>query len=129
MNPPDPSQYKGQTLRSFLEKTAEYLGRARIQPDACVGITVNELPGGVQLLAGVGGMTVALVHTTSSITARSGTTPGTGSAKVVNWNGTALSDGSTITLRNVSGTAGATGKYGLAVQLSNVWWLLTLECG
>lgn len=126
--PPDPTQYKGQTLRSFLEAIRDHLTRSRIQPDACVGITVNETPGGVQLSATAGGGSIALIHTTGTITARSGVTPGTGQAKLVNWNGTALSDGATITLRNLSGTAGVTGKYGMAVKLFGVWWLVVLEC-
>lgn len=70
-----------------------------------------------------------LIKTTSAITARSGTTVGTGSAQLVTLSGSTLVTGATITLKNVSGTAGATGKYGWARQLANgTYVLVSLEC-
>jgi hypothetical protein len=69
-----------------------------------------------------------IIKTTSTITARSGTTPGSGSAVLVKLVGTTLTNGPTITVKNVSGGALATGKYGFAVVIGGVYWVRPIEC-
>ena len=71
----------------------------------------------------------AVIKTSSSVTCRTGATPGSGSAKVQKWNGTSLSDGAgTITVRTIAAGGHATGKYGYAAKLFGSWWILSLEC-
>lgn len=71
----------------------------------------------------------AVIKTSSSVTGRTGATPGSGSAKVQKWNGTSLSDGAgTITVRTIAAGGHATGKYGFAAKLFGLWWILSLEC-
>jgi len=125
-NVPDPAKYRGVALRRWVEDVASYLTRTRIS--AGPGIALDETPGGIVLRASVGGAGLAIIKTTSSITARSSTTPGTGSATLVTWNGTALGTGATITLRHISATSAASGKYGFAVMLFGLYWLVSVEC-
>ncbi len=126
-NPPDPAKYRGMALRKWVEDVASYLTRTRIV--AGPGVMIDETPGGIVLRASVGGsLGLAIIKTTGTITARSGTTPGTGNAVLVTWNGTALGTGAAITLKNVSATAGSTGKYGFAVSLFGLYWMVSLEC-
>jgi hypothetical protein len=113
--PPDPGQYSGRPAREYLRDLTfwlravlRWLDRERA-PEA-------------------GGGTEVIVKTTSSITARSGTTVGSGSAQIVTLSGSTLSTGATITVINVSGGALSTGKYGFAVQIDGVWFVRPVEC-
>jgi hypothetical protein len=71
---------------------------------------------------------VVLIKTSSTITARSSTTPGSGSAVLVTGTTSTLSTGATITLRNWAGTSIATAKYGTAVLIGGVYWVVSIEC-
>lgn len=63
------------------------------------------------------------VKTTSSITARSSATYGSGSAKIQTDSGTAFVDnGATITLKNGTDKTIASGSYVLAVWALGKWW-------
>jgi len=123
---PNPDKYRGIALRRYIEDLYKHLLRSRLVQGP--GVLFEETPGGIVLRASVGGVGVAIVKTTGTITARSGTTPGTGNAVLVTWNGSALGTGAAITLKNVSATAGSTGKYGFAVSLFGLYWMVSLEC-
>lgn len=74
---------------------------------------------------------LVLVKTTTTITARSGSTPGTGDGVLVSFDGTDLVDGAaTITLRNLSAKTGglASGKYGYALPIRGEYWVVSVEC-
>jgi hypothetical protein len=73
--------------------------------------------------------TLARIKTTSAITARSGTTAGSGSATLVAHSGTTLSTGASVTIYSISGKAGGTGLYGWANrEPDGTYWLIDLEC-
>ena len=70
-----------------------------------------------------------LAITTSSITARSGTTPGSGTVSPVTYDGTSMSTGSdSIAVKNFSTTAGSTGKYCVVAALAGANWVISIEC-
>jgi len=71
--------------------------------------------------------------TTSTITARSGGTPGSGSIKIQTWNGTSLADLGgpvTFTVYNWNSASGgvASGKYCVILKIAGSYWLLAAEC-
>jgi len=109
-----------------LNEFRREMRRNRVKPQP--GTQSYQSPGGLLLQAKAAGVGIAIVKTTSTITARSSTTPGTGSATLVTWNGTALGTGATITLRHISATSAASGKYGFAVLLFGIYWLVSVEC-
>ncbi len=128
--PPDPSTFRGVRLRTYLEQVHRWLKRDRII--AGTGVAIESTPAGRRISAGagVGGGSGAVVpiRSTSVVTARSGTTPGTGSAVLVTDSTTALADGDAITVYTVSGLGHASGKYGYAVWRNGGWWVISLEC-
>lgn len=76
---------------------------------------------------------IAIVKTTSTITARSGATPGQGTATVQMFGLTDFRDDpafTNMTVHNYSSSATLTpsGKYGVAVKLWGVLWLVVVEC-
>lgn len=84
------------------------------------GIVVENRESGPVINGGGSGAAVTVngltrVISTSAITGRSGTTPGTGSGAIVTYNGTAYGTGDAVTLKTVSSGGHATGKYGWAV--------------
>lgn len=110
-------------VRSNARRMRSAIQRVEQQPyDLAPGRRPPRLPGD----------DLALALTTSAITARSGAAPGTGSAKLQKFDGSALADldGTTITVRNFSSaTAGiATGKYCTLVNQWGAWWVVSVEC-
>jgi hypothetical protein len=71
-----------------------------------------------------------LAITTSSITARSGTTPGSGTVSPVDYDETSLStDSDSVDVLNFSsGTAISSGKYCVVAALSGGNWIISVEC-
>lgn len=69
-----------------------------------------------------------IVKTSGTITARSGTTPGSGSAKLQALTSGSFADDGDIEVFNVAAIGWASGKYGVATQISSVWYLVSLEC-
>jgi hypothetical protein len=66
---------------------------------------------------------------TVGIPARSGTTPGSGAATRINFDGTALVAGAQITLQNINGSAAiGPSKYGVAVKLGPYYFPVMAEC-
>jgi hypothetical protein len=112
VQPPDPDQYKGRPLRVFLVDSVKWLRQF-------VGAMAE--PGGL--------VADSLILTTSTITARSGATMGTGSASlVVIGDGGTLSTTDTVTVRNYAGASFATGKYGFARRVAGFWVIISVEC-
>jgi hypothetical protein len=85
------------------------------------GVVFENKVSGPVISGGGGGAAVIAVNgltrviSTSAITGRSGSTPGTGTGAIVTYNGTAYSTGAGVTLKTVSSGGHATGKYGWAV--------------
>lgn len=125
-NVPDPANYRGTPLRKFLEDCAAFFKRSRLI--AGPGVALDETPGGIVLRIVAFGLGLAIIKTAGTVSARSGTTPGNGDATLVTWNGTSLGTGQAIGLRNIYGSAGSSGKYGFAVMLFGLYWLVNLEC-
>lgn len=76
---------------------------------------------------------VQIVKTTSTITARSGSTAGTGTVTFQMFNGTTFVNDAARTNVKVynwsSGTpATPSGKYGVAIKLWGYWFLVSVEC-
>jgi hypothetical protein len=94
-------------------------------------IVATQSPSGINLHVPFLGL--AVIVTTSTITARSSSTPGSGTMKVVLFNGTTLIDDASATAETMynysSATGGvATGKYGIAIKIAGYWFLLSAEC-
>jgi hypothetical protein len=68
------------------------------------------------------------IKTTSAVTARSSTTPGSGTAVLISLPGSTVVEGGAITVRNLSATAAGSGKYGFAFLIGGVYWLGPVEC-
>ena len=110
---PTLEQYRGKPLRTFLSALLDWL---RLLAET-VGAGDRPL--------------VLLAYTSGSISARSGTTAGSGTVNIVTWNGTALSNSSsngTMTVYNAYGTAFSTSKYVWCVRFLGVYWAITQEC-
>ncbi len=76
---------------------------------------------------GGGGMRKAVL--TTSLTARSGSTPGTGSFKFRKFDGTAISTGTDVfTVRSDFTTSIASGKVIWVTFAEGVWWLVVGDC-
>jgi hypothetical protein len=72
---------------------------------------------------------VPLKATATPIAARIGTAPGTGSAYIVRFDGTNLSDTTeTVTVRNLYGGQFVAGKYLWALRWQGLYWAITQEC-
>lgn len=124
MRLPRLAEFLGQPLRRYLEHLDAYLSGSKIEPGP--GVEAEQTSRGLVLT--FGGFGLALIKTTSAVTGRSGTTPGTGTADILTWDGTAIGTAGTITLRNLAAGAWSTGKHGFAVKFSGAWWLVSLEC-
>jgi hypothetical protein len=76
-------------------------------------------------------MPCQIAKATSSITARSSATYGSGSAKLQSDSGTALvDDGDTITVKNMTDKTIASGAYVLVVWALGKWWVAAVgSCG
>jgi hypothetical protein len=113
--PPDPGQYSGRPAREYLRDLTFWLRGVLKWLDRNRAVD-----------AGDG--SAFLIKTTGTITARSGTTPGSGSAQVVTGTSSSLSTGATITLYNWAGASIATGKYGTAASIGGLSWVVSIEC-
>ena len=115
-----------------LNRVAEMAEKAAlIQAEPPLAI-VSTASGPLLRLAGMI-FSVYIVVTTSTITARVGSTPGSGTAKIQTFNGTALADlGGPIskTIYNWNSAAGgvSSGKYGVVLKICGYYWLLVAEC-
>lgn len=115
-----------------LNRVAEMAEKAAlIQADPPLAIVST--PGGPLLrLAGML-FSAYIAVTTSTITARSGGTPGSGTVKLQSWNGTALADlpgPISKTVYNISASTNtiASGKYCIVLKIAGAYWLITAEC-
>ena len=79
------------------------------------------------------GVYIAQVNT-GGISARSGSTPGSGTVAIQQWNGTAFSSmagtGATFPVKNWNSTAGAiaAGKWCVVLRIMGAYWVLAAEC-
>lgn len=128
--PPD-KEYKGRSFREILQALIDWCRRDRILVGPGSGLIENQTAGGRTLRVDVGAsIAFAIIKTNGTITARSSTTPGSGSATIQTWNGTSLANGTSITVRNISGKSGgiSSGLYGFAAYILGSWWVIAVEC-
>ena len=127
---PRPGQPLSARALRHMAETADWLNRVRVNPP-------------LEIVSGAGCPTLRyagpvyeayIAVTTSTVTARSGTTPGSGQADLYGWNGTTLvpiAAGSVnFTVYNFSGTAGgiASGKYCVVQRIQGAYWIISVEC-
>jgi hypothetical protein len=117
-----------QTLRLTTE-AAEWA--TRIRADAPLKVIST---GFGPLIRYAGPIFGAYVAVSGGISARSGSTPGSGTATIQTWTGSTLADmtgsGATPTVLNISSATGgiASGKYMILLKISGTYWVITAEC-
>lgn len=117
---------EARTLRETAE-VAEW--SSRIRAAAPLAITSTAAGPLIRLAGAIFGAYVAVANGT--ITARSGATPGTGSATIQTWNGTVLASlGIDLPVLNWNSAAGGitTGKYCVLLKIYGVYWVVAAEC-
>lgn len=125
-NPDDPIYHK-RPARLWMRDLFEYLVRARLLVNPDSGLERRETSAGITLRVRAGSFGAAVVKSTGAISARSGSTPGSGDAAIEAWTGSTLADAQAITVRNVTAASVASGKYGLALYIAGTWWGI-FEC-
>lgn len=89
----------------------------------------NDPPPRGRYPVGRGGGMVRRAILTSTVTARSGSIPGTGTATLRDFDGTVTSDSTlSVTVRNDFTSSVASGKVVAIVYTDGAWWLLTADC-
>ena len=111
-----------------LAETADFAARIRANPP--LGISLFSGGPLISYLGQVFGAGIAI--TTSTISYRSGSTPGSGTAALQSWNGSifqVLPNG-TVTVFNISSnpTGIPNGKYCILLRIFGSWWIITAEC-
>lgn len=110
------------------QEVAEWASRLKADPPLAIVTTAF---GPLLRLAGPL-FGVYIVVTTSTITARSGNSPGSGTAKLQTWDGSVMADipgPINFTVYNISSSATiASGKYCIVLRISNAYWIITAEC-
>lgn len=114
--PPSLDDFKGQNVGAYLRALTKFLV-------ALVRWLTNELAGLVAAIP-----RIALIQTSTAVTGRVGTVPGTGTGNLIGFDGTDLTTGAAITLRTIAAAGHASGKFGVAVRLAGIWWIVSLEC-
>lgn len=109
------------------------LNRNRLLLGQDSGIDAQYTPFGTALRATAGGQAMTLALTSSAITARSGTTAGTGTATPKKFDGTTISSTgeADLTVYNFSAATGgiASGLYvWLAADPDGYYWVTSVEC-
>jgi hypothetical protein len=109
---PSLADFKGRPLRAYLESLDAWL---------------RKFQGAMQDAPGMA--TDAIVILSSTVTARSGATMGSGSATLmVQGDAGALSSADTITVWNITASSFASGKYAIARRVRGYWVLAAVEC-
>ena len=110
------------------------LRQAIIQPDGSTGIRIIQTPAGTTLSVRQPARYLAVVQS-GGITARSGSTPGTGSVELylLNVGGNSIADSTqAITVFNFSSTSGgiASGTYcWVEEDIDGNFWVTAVDCG
>lgn len=111
-------------------KLVDLVVRNEIRPSLSSGLDIQKAAFGTSLRV-VGQLRQRLAYTSSTITARSGTTPGTGTVTPQRYDGSSLaSDGQDLTVYSFSASASiASGKYCWIEQdPGGYWWVTAAEC-
>lgn len=118
---------------AMFNDLVDAVNRAQVRNVAGGGLEASVGPGGTVLRNALSALVpVAVYKTTTSITARSGATVGTGSAKPQQLSGNTLSDRSTATeaVKNILNKTVATSSYIIVVRALGVWWVVAVgDCG
>lgn len=122
----DRENKRGDPVRSeTFNEFRRALRRERLQ---IAGVPSFQTAGGLITMAGVDKTKIVMFKTNATLYARSSTSPGSGTGKMVTFDGTDMVEGGDIDLKNLSGTSGGSGKYGFAVYLGGHYWVISLEC-
>jgi hypothetical protein len=126
-----PRQQAGQPIvaRTINQIAASAEWSAKIKADPPLAI-INTGAGPLLRLAGpIFGVYIGI--TDGTITARVGTSPGSGNVKIQTWNGSALADlGVDVPVLSISSTTGgiATGVYVIVLRILGAYWLISVDC-
>jgi hypothetical protein len=117
---------EARTLRMTAE-AAEWASRIKANSPLAIQAT------GAGPLLRLAGMlfSVYIATANGTITARSGTTPGSGNATLQTWNGTVLASlGIDMPVKNFSAATGgiSTGKYLVILKIMGAYWVISVEC-
>lgn len=93
-----------------------------------VGVPSFQTAGGLVTMAGIGKAGLVMIKTNATLYSRADTSPGSGTGKIVHFNGSAMVEGEDVDLKNLSETSGASGKYGFAIKLDGFYFVVSLEC-
>lgn len=114
------------TLRRMAQ-TCDWVAQVKAEPPLSVSTSFNGI-----LFRYIGMLfSVYIAVTDGTITARSGSTPGTGNVTLQTWNGTALASlGIDKPVFNFSSTTGGipTGKYCVILRICGSYWIISTEC-
>ncbi len=111
-----------------VAQTADMVSQLRA--DAPLSVQVGFSGILIRYLGQVFGAYIAV--TSGTITARSGTTPGTGNVTPYGWDGTSLvTMGTTIPVYSISSTTGGipTNTYCIVLKIFGAYWIITADCG
>lgn len=118
---------QARTLGQMAE-TCDWASQIQANPPLAIMSTIN---GPLLRLAGML-FSVYIAETTTTVSARSGSTPGSGTVQLQTWNGTVLAalSGATPTVYNWNSASGgvATGKFCIILRIAGSYWLLVAEC-
>jgi TctA family transporter len=112
-----------------VAETCDWASQIKAQPPISV---MGTAAGPLIRLAGMIFSVYVGVVATGGITARSGSTPGSGNVTLQTWDGTALASlGITKKAYSISSTTGGipSGTYCIILRICSAHWLISLDCG
>jgi hypothetical protein len=127
--PEIPAGFPLAELRGWLNRLRAMVLRGRVSVDAGSGLSALSGAGGIALALGTAAPLRIGKTQAGGVTARSGTTPGTGTVDWQTYRGGALvAAGQAGAVLNFYGAAFGATKYVGCVQIDGQWWALTQEC-
>lgn len=120
---------EARTLRQMAQ-TCDWASQIRANPPLSIMATGN---GPLFRLASMLLSVYIGVVGSGGVTARSGSTPGSGSVTLQTWNGTSLANfpgSASVTAYNISasGSGIASGKYCIILKIAGAYFIITSEC-
>ena len=110
-----------------VNAAADATERSRVLPGVGSGLEVKQLPNGLAVRSLLGTLTI-LGQASGSITARSGTTAGSGTANLYYLSGTTLTAWSgSRTVYNLLNKTIASGSYIIAVLIGKDYWVVAVD--
>ena len=137
---PPPLRKGDELTLKWLNGIRQLAVEGQVDVGSCSGISASQGPNGIALGVSVASESGTLAYTDGTITARSGTTPGTGTVYLVVYDGTVLQiqngtgGNPTVTqaVLNFSSTTGGipTGTYvWIEPDPGSNWFITAVDCG